>query len=56
MVYLFEYGSKSSNQQKIKNLKKDILIFKQACLSKSARPIDYTNLIDAQQALKDLKA
>jgi len=42
--------------QKIRQLEQDVQRFTTACLSDCPRPIDYTNLIDAQYALKALKS
>ena len=56
MTYVFDYDKKISYKQKVKELENQIQRFTRACLSDWPRPIDYTNLIDAQHALKDLKA
>ncbi len=55
MSYMFDYDQKINVEQAVKNLEHDIQRFTQACLSEWPRPIDYTNLIDAQFALKTLK-
>lgn len=44
-----------SNQEKIQNLKRDIIRYRQACNSPWPRPIDYMNLIDAQHELRALE-
>ena len=41
-------------EEKIQKLERDILRYKEACQSAWPRPVDYTNLIDAQYALRDL--
>jgi len=43
-----------SIEQKIETLKTEIRRYKKACQSAWAKPIDYTNLIDAQFALSVL--
>ena len=55
MAYIFEYKQKTNLEQTVKKLEHDIQRYKKACLSEWPRPIDYTNLIDAQFALKTLK-
>lgn len=45
-----------SSEQKIQNLKHDIIRYKKACLSAWPKPSDYTKLIDAQYALRALNA
>ena len=55
MAYIFEYKQKTNLEQTLKKLEHDIQRYKKACLSEWPRPIDYTNLIDAQFALKTLK-
>ena len=42
------------NDQKIKNLKRKINQYKKACQSDWPQMSDYTNLIDAQYALRAL--
>lgn len=54
MVYSAQSIGTQSLDHSIKRLKNDIQRFKKACLSEHARPIDYTNLIDAQFTLKTL--
>lgn len=44
-----------SYEQKVQDLKNDILRYQKACKSAWPRPSDYTNLIDAQYALRDLQ-
>jgi len=55
MSYIFEYNNKIEYEQKTQELKNDIKRFTKACQSDWPRPVDYTNLIDAQYALKALK-
>ena len=55
MAYIFEYKQKTNLEQTVKKLEHDIQRYKKACLSEWPHPIDYTNLIDAQFALKTLK-
>ena len=55
MSYMFDYSEKIEFEHKVEELKSDIKRFTKACNSDWARPIDYTNLIDAQYALKALK-
>ena len=55
MAYIFESKQKTNLEQTVKKLEHDIQRYKKACLSEWPRPIDYTNLIDAQYALKTLK-
>jgi len=55
MSYMFDYSEKIECEHKIEELKSDIKRFTKACNSDWARPVDYTNLIDAQYALKALK-
>lgn len=43
-----------SNELKVQELKRDILRYKKACRSALSRPIDCTNLMDAQYALRAL--
>ena len=43
-------------EQKIKDLERSIRQLKKACLSAGPTPSDYTNLIDAQYALRAIKA
>ena len=43
-----------SYEQKIQTLKRDIIRYKKACKSAWPQPSDYTKLIDAQYALRDL--
>ena len=43
-------------EQKIKDLERNIRQLKKACLSTGSTPSDYTNLIDAQYALRAIKA
>jgi len=54
MSYIFDYDQKTSFEQAAEKLEHDIQRFTKACLSEWPRPIDYTNLIDAQHALKTL--
>jgi len=54
MSYIFDYSEMTAIDQKIQLLEADIKRFTKACLSDWPRPIDYTNLIDAQYALKTL--
>ena len=42
-------------EQKAQDLKNDILRFQKACKSAWPQPSDYTNLIDAQYALRELQ-
>ena len=56
MAFMFESDQRISYKQRVKDLESKIQRFTKACLSDWPRPIDYTNLIDAQHALKDLKA
>lgn len=56
MSYIFEYSQTVAFDQKVQALEADIARFTQACLSEWPRPVDYTNLIDAQYALKALMA
>ena len=42
-------------EQKTQELQNDIRRFTKACQSDWPKPIDYTNLIDAQYALRELK-
>jgi len=55
MSYAFEISEKLSLEETVQNLENDIHRFKKACLSDQARPIDYTNLLDAQFALHSLE-
>lgn len=55
MSYIFNSTERVTLEQKIQDLKADIQRFTQACQSNWPRPVDYTNLIDAQYALKALK-
>ncbi|MDB2439550.1 hypothetical protein N9W89_12620 [Hellea sp.] len=54
MSYIFDYDQKISFEQAAEKLEYDIQRFTKACQSEWPRPIDYTNLIDAQHALKTL--
>jgi len=55
MSYIFDPHAALITQQKIAELEHDIQRFTRACLSDWPRPVDYTNLIDAQFELKTLK-
>ena len=55
MSYIFNGSETVEFQRKVKALEQDIKRFAQACRSDWPRPIDYTNLMDAQHALKSLK-
>ena len=54
MSFIFEHGPAIPLEQKAAELEHDIQRFTKACRSAWPRPIDYTNLIDAQYALKTL--
>jgi len=43
------------NDRKIKTIKREIEHYKKACLSSWPAPSDYTNLIDAQYALREFQ-
>lgn len=51
----FDYDHKPSLEKTVQSLENDIQRYRKACLSEWPRPMDYTNLIDAQHALKALK-
>ena len=55
MSYIFNPTQQTTFEQKVQELQSDIRRFTKACLSDWPSPIDYTNLIDAQYALQDLK-
>ncbi|MEP3889366.1 MAG: hypothetical protein ABJN69_02795 [Hellea sp.] len=55
MSYVFDHDTAFTREQKMTALEHDIQRFTKACLSDWPRPVDYTNLIDAQHALKSLK-
>lgn len=55
MSYMFYHGFAVTIEDKIAELEHDVKRFTKACLSPWPRPIDFTNLIDAQFALKSLK-
>jgi len=56
MSYIFDAHALAATQKKITALEQDIQRFTRACRSDWPRPVDYTNLIDAQFELKALKA
>ena len=55
MSYMFYHGLAVTLEEKIAEVEHDIQRFTQACRSPMARPVDYTNLIDAQFSLRSLK-
>ena len=55
MSYVFPLSKSAEIEQKIQDLENDIKRFCKACKSEWARPVDYTNLIDARYVLKTLK-
>ena len=54
-IQSLEANIEDLKKQKILDLEANIERFKKLCLSDCPRPIDYTNLIDAQYELQDLK-
>jgi len=56
MSYVFDESVNISLQHKEAELERDIQRFTKACKSDWPRPVDYTNLIDAQYTLKALRA
>ena len=54
--YMYEPKQDLSFEHAVQSLENDIERFKKACLSDWPRPIDYANLLDAQYALKILRA
>ena len=55
MSYIFPLSGSAKIEQKIQDLENDIKRYCKACKSEWARPVDYTNLIDARYILKTLK-
>ena len=55
MSYTYDHNEKIDFERKVKELENKIKRLTKACRSDWPRPIDYTNLIDAQYALKALK-
>lgn len=52
---MFNSTDQITFEQKVQELRNNIQRFKKACQSDWPSPIDYTNLIDAQYALQELK-
>jgi len=55
MSYIFDNRPAETLEQKIDALEQDVARFSKAWQSEWARPVDYTNLMDAQFSLMSLK-
>jgi hypothetical protein len=55
MSYTFNNQPAETLEQKIDALEKDVARFSKAWQSEWARPVDYTNLMDAQFSLRSLQ-
>jgi len=55
MSYMFDNSEEIEFERKVQELENKIQRLTKACRSDWPRPIDYTNLIDAQYTLKALK-